>query len=60
MGIGGKYFTERAFVIGGAILGLASNLGSAFAPSSSTLFFTQGVLFGVYITSDPEGGSRGS
>lgn len=49
MGIGIKYFTERTLVVGGALFGLTSNIGSAFAPNSSTLFFTQGVLFGVFI-----------
>ncbi|XP_048757283.2 monocarboxylate transporter 12-like isoform X2 [Ostrea edulis] len=50
MGIGIKYFTERTLVVGGALFGLTSNIGSAFAPNSSTLFFTQGVLFGLSTT----------
>ncbi|XP_061171311.1 monocarboxylate transporter 9-like [Saccostrea echinata] len=47
MGIGTTYFGERLMVICAAILGLGSNLGNAFAPQPSILFFTQSTLYAL-------------
>ncbi|XP_062599471.1 monocarboxylate transporter 12-B-like [Saccostrea cucullata] len=47
MGIGTRFFGERSLIIGGALFGLGSSLGNAFAPQSSVLFFTQSTLFAL-------------
>ncbi|XP_062599469.1 monocarboxylate transporter 12-like, partial [Saccostrea cucullata] len=47
MGIGTTYLGERLMVILAAILGLGSNLGNAFAPQPSLLFFTQSTLYAL-------------
>ncbi|XP_056006682.1 uncharacterized protein LOC125659089 [Ostrea edulis] len=49
MGIGTRYFHERTFVILAAVFGLASNLGNAFAPHPSALFFTQSTLYALAV-----------
>jgi hypothetical protein len=46
LGIGTKFFSEREFVMFGAFLSAASQIGNAFAPNVAVLMATQGFVFG--------------
>ncbi|XP_061194100.1 monocarboxylate transporter 5-like [Saccostrea echinata] len=47
MGIGTRYLTERTMVMCAAIIGLACQLGNAYAPFAEFLFFTHSALFAI-------------
>ncbi|XP_062616865.1 monocarboxylate transporter 5-like [Saccostrea cucullata] len=47
MGIGTRYLTERTMVMCAAVIGLACQLGNAYAPFAEFLFLTHSALFAI-------------